>query len=164
ALMAIELESGQARRPFDSIADPEHFFGSASHQAAFTRLRSAVVWGEPLAVLTSEAGMGKTELLQRLMKQLEGAGLRAIVFNLPVSLDDLRARLPEPEAGRRVVVGLDEAQALDDTLLHALPALLAERPDLAIVLVGQRELERRLAALEAGGAALPAAVRCRLAP
>jgi type II secretory pathway predicted ATPase ExeA len=163
-LTAIELESGASRRPFDSIADPELFFGSASSLAAFARLRSAVVWGEPLAVLTSEAGMGKTELLHRLMKQLEGAGLRPILFGLPVSLEDLRARLPAPEPGHRIVVGLDEAQALDDTLLHALPALLAERPDLAIVLVGQRQLEAKLAALEAGGTALPASVRCRLAP
>ena len=162
--MALEPEDARPRRPFESTADPDLFFDSASCAATLGRLRAAMVRGEPLSVLTGEAGTGKTELLHRLMGQLEGGGLRSVLFGLPVSLEDLRARLPAAEPGSRVAVGLDEAQALADSLLGALPALLADRPDIGILLVGQRELETKLAALEAGGAGLRVAVRCRLAP
>jgi len=162
--MALEPEGARPRRPFESTADPDLFFDSPACAATFGRLRAAMVWGEPLSVLTGEAGTGKTELLHRLMDQLEGAGLRSVLFSLPVSLEDLRARLPAAERGRRVAVGLDEAQALADSLLGALPALLADRPDIGILLVGQRELETKVAALEAGGAGVRVAVCCRLAP
>jgi hypothetical protein len=80
----------------------------------------------------------------------------------PIGLDDLRA--PPPPSLGAVALGLDEAQGLSLEILTALPALLAGRPDVRILLVGQPGLEDKLTALEACGAVLPVSAQCRLAP
>jgi len=151
-------------RPFQTLADPELHLENPFHGRILGRLLSTIQSAEPLVVLTGEPGTGKTTILRRLVTQLELRGFRSVIHRVPLGLDDLQATLSTVNHERRVVVGLDEAQALSDELLAALPALLASRPDVSIVLVGEPALTEQLKALEASGARFPVSVRCRLAP
>jgi len=159
-----DLQGDPKKEPFHPSADPDIFFGTEALTAAYARLIAALESDvPPVAVLTGPAGVGKTTMLRRLARALGGAGWRTVVEGLPLGLDDLRERLPGAEPGRRVLVGLDEAQALPHDLLAALDSLLALRPDLAILLVGHSSLEAKLDGLAIDGEARREVVRCRLA-
>ena len=103
-------------------------------------------------------------MLRRLSAELERLGCQVVVESLPLSLDEFRERLPAVKLGRRVAVGLDEAQAMPKDFLEALDPLLTLRADVRILLVGQPALETKLAELTAQSAAVRESVRCRLAP
>jgi len=163
--MTVPESGAPLRGAFEAPADPELMFENAPVAAAFARLRPAVAAGTALAVLTGEPGMGKTTLLHRLMAELERAGLRCVACQLPIAdLDDLRARLPASEPGRRMAVGVDEAHGLTTDVLRSLQGLLGERRDVGMILVGERGLERTLEALNSGGPGVPPVVQCRLVP
>jgi type II secretory pathway predicted ATPase ExeA len=163
--MTSDPAAAPPKEPFHPSADPDVFFETQAVTAVFRRLIAALEEGAPpLAVLTGPPGSGKTTLLRRLSAELARAGWTTVIEGLPLGLDDLRDRLAAVEPGRRVVVGLDEAQALSRDLLVALDPLLIVRPDLRILLVGQPSLEAKLDGLRLGGAATRESVRCRLAP
>jgi type II secretory pathway predicted ATPase ExeA len=164
-MMTIDFAADRPKEPFHPSADPDLLFETPAVTAVFQRLITALEEGAPpLAILTGPPGTGKTTLLRRLSAELARAGWQTVIEDLPLGLDDLRDRLAATEPGRRVVVGLDEAQALSSDLLVALDPLLIVRPDLRILLVGEPLLEGKLDALRLGGAAIRASARCRLAP
>ena len=164
-MMTIDFAADRPREPFHPSADPDVFFETPAVTAVFRRLIATLEKEAPrLAVLTGPPGTGKTTLLRRLSAELERSGWHTVIEGLPLGLDDLRDRLAAAEPGRRVVVGLDEAQALSSDLLVALDPVLVVRPDLRILLVGEPLLEAKLDALRLGGAAIRESVRCRLAP
>jgi type II secretory pathway predicted ATPase ExeA len=164
-MMTIDFAADRPKEPFHPSADPDVFFETPAVTAVSQRLIAALeVGAPPLAVLTGPPGTGKTTLLRRLSAELARAEWKTVIEGLPLGLDDLRDRLAATESSRRVVVGLDEAQALSSDLLVALDPLLIVRPDLRILLVGEPLLESKLDALGRGGAAIRASVRCRLAP
>jgi type II secretory pathway predicted ATPase ExeA len=164
-MMTIDFAADRPKEPFHPSADPDVFFETPAVTAVSQRLIAALeVGAPPLAVLTGPPGTGKTTLLRRLSAELARAQWKTVIEGLPLGLDDLRDRLAATEPGRRVVVGLDEAQALSSDLLVALDPLLIVRPDLRILLVGEPLLESKLDALRRGGAAIRESVRCRLAP
>jgi type II secretory pathway predicted ATPase ExeA len=164
-MMTIDFAADRPKEPFHPSVDPAVFFETPAITAVFRRLVAALEEGAPpLAVLTGPPGTGKTMLLRRLSAELARAEWKTVIEGLPLGLDDLRDRLAATEPGRRVVVGLDEAQALSSDLLVALDPLLIVRPDLRILLVGEPMLESKLDALRLGGAAIRESVRCRLAP
>ena len=164
-MMTIDFAADRPKEPFHPSADPDVFFETPAVTAVSQRLIAALEEGAPpLAVLTGPPGTGKTMLLRRLSAELARAEWKTVIEGLPLGLDDLRDRLAAVEPGRRVVVGLDEAQALSSDLLVALDPLLIVRPDLRILLVGEPLLESKLDALRLGGAAIRESVRCRLAP
>ena len=147
-MMTIDFAADRPREPFHPSADPDVFFETRAGKAVFQRLIAALEEGAPrLAVLTGPPGTGKTTLLRRVSAELARRGWKTVIEGLPLGLDDLRDRLAASEPGRRVVVGLDEAQALSSDLLVALDSLLIVRPDLRILLVGEPLLESKLDAL-----------------
>jgi uncharacterized protein len=164
-MMTIDFAADRPREPFHPSADPDVFFETPAVTAVSQRLIATLEKEAPrLAVLTGPPGTGKTTLLRRLSAELTRAGWQTVVEGLPLGLDDLRDRLAAAEPGRRVVVGLDEAQALSSDLLVALDPVLVVRPDLRILLVGEPLLEAKLDALRLGGAATRESARFRLAP
>ena len=163
-MMTIDFAADRPKEPFHPSADPDVFFETPAVTAVSQRLIAALEEGErPLAVLTGPPGTGKTMLLRRLSAELARAEWKTVIEGLPLGLDDLRDRLAATEPGRRVVVGLDEAQALSSDLLVALDPLFIV-PPIQDPLVGEPLLESKLDALRLGGAAIRESVRCRLAP
>ena len=59
-----------AARPFENAADVRFFYPGESQQAALLKLRYAVENRQAAAVLAGTAGLGKTLLVQALLKQL----------------------------------------------------------------------------------------------
>src|SRR5262245_9471796 len=146
-----------------------------AHREVLAALTAAIRDGDGVFVLTGDAGMGKTTLLNRLAEDLRGAAV--IVGRLPPSVFELPELFqavadavglggPFPTAaafaarfreflgdahaqGKRVVLVIDEAQGLDDELLRKVFALSTvgtfEEHPCAIILAGQSELGVALA-------------------
>ena len=161
--------------PFTLTPDTEFFFSHGCHQEALNVLLVALQNGEGFIKLTGEVGTGKTLLCRQLLKLLDENSVTAYIpnpFLNPTALrmalaDELGVRfarnigqhrllalitekLLEIHAqGRRVVLLLDEAQAIPDESLEALRLLTnletEKRKLLQVVLVGQPELDVRLA-------------------
>lgn len=161
---AFDSVAARRRSPFHPAADPDVLFETTTLSATLDRLTSALAGDTRLAVLTGPAGTGKTAVLRRVASMLERGGLSTSIESLPLGLDELRDRLLAVPHGGRVMVGLDEAQALSRDVLLALDPILAVRSDLRILLVGEPELDQKLDALKLAGVAIREAVRCRLAP
>lgn len=135
---------GFRERPFTLSPDPDFLFWSKSHLRAFSVLEYGLMTRAPLTVVTGEVGIGKTTLVQALLRRIDeemtagllsnvqgdrGALLRWVLNALDVHdagpgadyvalfqrLQDFV--LDEYAAGRRVVLIIDEAQNLGlDTL------------------------------------------------
>jgi type II secretory pathway predicted ATPase ExeA len=163
-MTTFDPEGHRPREPFHPTADPDSFVETDLTAEVFRRLLAALQGGAPLSVLTGPPGIGKTVLLRRVSAEAERLGRRTVVESLPLALEEFRERLPDAKLGCRVAVGLDEAQALSRDFLEALDPLLAVRPDVRILLVGQPALEARLAELTVKSAAVRESVRCRLVP
>jgi MSHA biogenesis protein MshM len=162
-------------KPFGLTPDADFLFGHAGYQEAFNVLLLALDSGEGFIKITGEVGTGKTLLCRRLLDRLAADNTTAYVPNPllePLQLyravaEEIRAefsgavdshdalkrivrRLIElGRAGRRVVLCIDEAQAMPDRTLEALRLLsnleTRKRKLLHIVLFGQPELDDRLA-------------------
>jgi MSHA biogenesis protein MshM len=166
---------GLREPPFGLTPDTGYFLNRAGYQDALNVLLVALRAGEGFVKVTGEVGTGKTLLCRKLLNSLgEGfataylhnpylepaALLQAVAEELGVevpagagphalvkALD--RALLAIHAAGRRVVVCLDEAQAMPLATLESLRLLTnleTERRKLVqVVLFGQPELDRLLA-------------------
>jgi MSHA biogenesis protein MshM len=162
--------------PFAITPDTEFAYRAREHQAAMNVLRLALDAGEGFVKVTGEVGTGKTLLCRRLLAELPADVTSAYVLNprlTPCGLlraigDELglprRRGLDEHSlygvletellrlaaSGRRVVLCIDEAQALSLDCLEALRLLsnleTGKAKLLQIVLFGQPELDHKLAA------------------
>ena len=160
--------------PFGITPDTSFYFPCSRHQAALNTLLIAARNGEGFIKVTGEVGTGKTLLCRKFLASLgEGVAsayipnpyleprtlLLALADELEVALapdlDQHRllkaltaALVDAAAAGRRVVVCLDEAQAMPTESLEALRLLTnletEKRKLLQVVLFGQPELDRRL--------------------
>ncbi|MGL5390099.1 MAG: ExeA family protein [Shewanella sp.] len=165
---------GLSQTPFSLTPDTGFFFGLLPHVEALQVLQMALQTGEGFIKVTGEVGTGKTLICRKLINELpqgfqcaylpnpylSPAELRWAVANeLGVSytpeLDQQRLtgliqqRLLELSAqGYRIVLVLDEAQALPDDSLEALRLLTNLETEshklLQVVLFGQPELDDRL--------------------
>lgn len=161
--------------PFRLSPDTAFYFPGSSHQQALTMLQLALADGEGFLKLTGEVGLGKTLLCRTLLAQLgpefftawipnpdqSPASMRASLarelgLDLPVNVGQDRAirqitdrLIALASEGRRPVLLIDEAQALPTATLEAIRLLTnietEQRKLLQVVLLGQPELDRRLA-------------------
>ena len=160
-------------QPFGVTPDPRYLYFSPGHREALASLFYGIETGRGFLSLIAEPGMGKTTLLFQLLQRWKGYVHSAFLFQTQCDsrelirylLDDLGLKsggedivrmhselndflYRETKAGRRVVVFIDEAQNLSDTVLETVRLLSDfEAPDkklLQIILAGQLELAQRL--------------------
>lgn len=166
---------GLTENPFAITPDPRYLFLSARHTEALAHLLYGVTESGGFIQLTGEVGTGKTTLIRSLLEKLPDNVDAALIINPRVSvaeflhsicrelhvttqsdaspqqmIDALNARLLDAHAaGRRVVLIIDEAQALSRDVLEQVRLLtnLETRTQklLQIILVGQPELRELLA-------------------
>ena len=161
-------------QPFGVTPDPRYLYFSPGHREALASLFYGIETGRGFLSLVAEPGMGKTTLLFQLLQRWKGYVHSAFLFQTQCDsrelirylLDDLGLKTSgedivrmhselndflyrETKAGKRVVLFIDEAQNLSDTVLETVRLLSNfEAPDtklLQIVLAGQPELAQRLA-------------------
>ena len=166
---------GLRELPFTITPDTSFFFGHASHQEALNMLLVAARSGEGFIKVIGEVGTGKTLLCRKLLGALNQDGfVTAYIPNpyvgpmtlLLAAADELGIEYPERlnqhdllkllttclldahAAERRVVLCLDEAQAMPIETLEALRLLTnletERRKLMQVVLFGQPELNAKL--------------------
>jgi general secretion pathway protein A len=160
---------GLADTPFRLTPDPRYLFLSARHADALAHLKLGLTESSGFVCITGDVGTGKTTLLRHFLTTLGPDVSTAYVFNpaltplellqtinaefgLPSAspsktelLRDLNAHLlAQHAAGRRAIVVIDEAQALDLEVLEQLRLLsnleTTTEKLLRIILVGQPQL------------------------
>jgi len=167
---------GLQELPFGLTPDTSYAYTCASYQAALNTLLIAVGNGEGFIKITGEVGTGKTLLCRTFLAALDTSYTSAYIPNpslepralLLALADDLKLRpknvqldqyqiirglthvlLGYAAAGRRVVLCLDEAQAIPIKTFEALRLLTnletEKRKLLQVVLFGQPELDAKLA-------------------
>jgi MSHA biogenesis protein MshM len=168
-----EAHFGLIEPPFGITPDTSFAFSASSHQEALNTLLMAANAGEGFVKISGEVGTGKTMLCRRFLAMLDERFVtayfpnpllepRALMLTLARELEiaaeedpqervmeKLGARLAElSEAGQRVLVCIDEAQAIPYESLEALRLLsnleTEKRKLLQVVLFGQPELDERL--------------------
>jgi general secretion pathway protein A len=161
-------------QPFGVTPDARYLFLSSTHKEALGSLLYGIDEGCGFLALIASPGLGKTTLLFHALHQLREKALtvflfqtvctsidllRALLAGLGVqdtqgSLVQLQSRLKEvlvaqARLGKRVVVVIDEAQNLDDSVLELIRMLSNfETPQeklIQIILSGQPELAEKIA-------------------
>ena len=165
---------GLREQPFGITPDPHFLYFSRSHLEALASLFYGIKTRRGFMALVAKPGMGKTTLLFHLLERLRSCArtaflfeghtdpqdfLRSLMADLGVSDQDndlgrMRGKfnevlIRELHAGRRVIVVIDEAQNLDDSVFETVRMLSNfEVPGtklMEIVLAGQPQLADKLA-------------------
>lgn len=160
--------------PFSITPDSAFFYPHEGAQAALNMLLVALRSGEGFLKIVGEVGCGKTVLCRQLLKILQGECVTAYIPNPDMGPDDLLMALihelgvdvapplnrhkvlnalrdcllMHAEAGQRVVVCIDEAQAIPVGTLESLRLLsnleTEKKKLLQLILLGQPELDEKL--------------------
>ncbi len=158
--------------PFNLTPDPKFHYINESTREALAAMLYGIKARKGFITLIAEAGTGKTTLLKRIVDEIEGETRVVFVFNPGVSFEELleficaelgiatdgrrlnlldrlnQFLLDRLEEGLNVVVMIDEAQTLSDSVLEELRLLsnleTSKEKILQIVLSGQPELEEKL--------------------
>lgn len=162
-----------SENPFNLTPDPKFHYVNESTREAMASLLHGIKSRKGFITLIAEAGTGKTTLLKRIVDEIEGETQIVFVFNPGVSFDELlefictelgietrgckrlhllerlnQHLLEQLTAGRNVVVMIDEAQTLEDSVLEELRLLsnleTSKEKILQILLSGQPELDEKL--------------------
>ena len=165
---------GLREQPFGVTPDPKFLYLGEGHREALAALFYGIESGRGFSALAAEPGMGKTSLLMRLLESMQESARTAFLFQtdggsrefLHALLHDLgivprgkdlasthealnETLLAELNAGRRVIVVIDEAQNLSEKTLESIRLLSNfETPEaklMHIVLAGQPKLSEKLA-------------------
>jgi general secretion pathway protein A len=165
---------GLKEKPFEITVDPRYFYLSDTHREALAHLVYAVQERKGFAVITGEAGTGKTTLVQTLLSRLNPNAKTAFIFNPKLDSNSdflysicedlevagekgskvdylirLNAYLTECYSKKEdVVVIIDEAHTMGPDLLEEVRLLTnLENPCsklLQVILLGQPELDNIL--------------------
>lgn len=162
--------------PFSITPDTDFYFAHEGAQASLNMLLVALRTDEGFVKVVGELGCGKTVLCRQLLKTLQNEGnfVTAYIPNPDMGPDDLlqalcaelglavqpdatrrqmmvfldRCLLDHARAGRRVVVCIDEAQAVPLRTVESLRLLsnleTEKRKLLQLVLLGQPDLDDKL--------------------
>ena len=159
--------------PFNITPDPRFLFFSDRHREAYNHVLFGIRERKGFIQITGEVGAGKTTLCRALLEELGPDYVTALILNpclnptqlLRMILTELglqpgkadrvaclemlnRFLLEQLEAGRDVVLVIDEAQDLTPELLEQVRLLsnleTDQRKLLQIVLIGQPELREKL--------------------
>ena len=160
--------------PFSITPDSAFFYPHEGAQAALNMLLVALRSGEGFLKIVGEVGCGKTVLCRQLLKTLQGECVTAYIPNPDMGPDDLLMTLineldvevapplnrhkvlnalrdcllRHAAAGRRVIVCIDEAQAIPLRTVESLRLLsnleTEKQKLLQLVLLGQPELDEKL--------------------
>ena len=168
---------GLKEQPFGVTPDPRYLYSSATHREALASLLYGVEVGRGFVALIAKPGMGKTTLLFHALSQLQDRAktvflyqtictpadfLRAVLADLGVnetqsSLIEMQSKLNEAVtqqslAGKPLIIVIDEAQALNDSVLEMVRMLsnfeTSREKLIQIVLAGQPQLADKLASPE----------------
>jgi general secretion pathway protein A len=165
---------GLVESPFNITPDPRFLYHSAKHREALAHLHFGIQQRKGFIQITGEVGSGKTTLCRALLQQLGPQYQTAVILNPSLDPTELLASiclelgihppgprsriellhdlnhhlLQQAQAGRDVVLILDEAQDLSLELLEQVRLLSNLETDnrklLQIVLIGQPELRSKL--------------------
>ncbi len=166
---------GLREQPFGITPDTSFVFSTQTHQEALNTLLLALQYGEGFIKITGEVGTGKTLLCRRLLRALAEDWVTAYLPNPTLDPDTLLLALADElgiddtagliqyhllrrinmallnmaKSGKRVVLCIDEAQAIPLPTLEVLRLVsnleTEKRKLLHIVLFGQPELDEHLA-------------------
>ncbi len=165
---------GLDEQPFSVTPDPRFLYMGPAQQEAYASLVYGIETGRGFMALIAAPGLGKTTLVLRLMERLRDSAVTAflsqthtnsweflknLLLDLNVKptgkdLSDLQGQLRDVliqglQSGRRIVLVIDEAQNLDDSVLEMIRMLSNfETPEaklLQTVMVGQPPLADKLA-------------------
>jgi len=166
---------GLDKAPFSLTADPHFYIDFIPHKEALEVITTALSFGESTLKITGEVGTGKTLLCNKLQQELVDQYHICNIDNAYLSAHELRCLLASKigidktefdeqflltekikerllllrSEGKKVLVLVDEAQALPDSTLEALRLFSNLESDsdklLQVVLFGQPELDVRLA-------------------
>jgi len=161
--------------PFSITPDTEFFYPHEGAQASLNMLLVALRSGEGFLKVVGELGCGKTVLCRQLLKTLQDECVTAYIPNPDMGPDELlmalatelgvaqtipfqrhqmmaalnTCLLQHAREGRRVVVCIDEAQAIPIRTVESLRLLsnleTEKRKLLQLVLLGQPDLDDKLA-------------------
>lgn len=165
---------GLREKPFNVTPDPRFLYLSLDHREALAHLQYGVQERKGFVAITGEVGTGKTTLVHALLSSLDSSTNTAFIFSTSLTakgllrmlvtdfgiatkastktelLLDLNAfLLRQFSAGANAVLIVDEAQNLSFRLLEEIRMLSNLETDreklLQIILVGQPELDKKLA-------------------
>jgi general secretion pathway protein A len=161
-------------QPFGVSPDPRYLYLTPTHREALASLYYGIESGLGFLALIAPPGMGKTTLLFHVLERLRNSARTAFLFETQCNSKQLLQQLladfnaddceadelkmhqrlnelliSEAQAGRRVVVVIDEAHNLDEGVLEWVRLLsnfeTASRKLLQIILAGQPPLANKLA-------------------
>ena len=161
-------------KPFENTPDPRFLFLSTQHREVLSSLIYGIDSAKGFILVAGDIGTGKTTLIHCLLREISSshiiinivnprATFNDLVDNLSKRLgiesqgkdalersDDLRqALIAQDEAGKRVILIIDEAHLLSDEALEDIRLLSNLETDrrklIQIILVGQTEIFQTLA-------------------
>ena len=182
---------GFREKPFAVTPDPRFFFGSPIYREAYAGLVLGIRERKGFIVMTGEVGTGKTLLLRMLMNNLEATVRFVFIYNTTLTFEEVlsftceelglpgerRGRLEQIQVLNRFLIEqlskggtaallIDEAQHLSEEALENLRLLsnleTGTEKLLQIVLVGQPELQQKLARPELRALKQRVSVQCQL--
>jgi general secretion pathway protein A len=184
---------GFLESPFSVTPDPRFFYSNPVYLEAYANLRYGIEAKKGFIAITGEVGTGKTTLLRKLMRNLPSSIHSVFIFNTDVSfngllrlilsdlglpaegkdrlamIDQLNGYLLEQVTkGDIVCLLIDEVQNLSDESLEGLRLLSNLETDkeklLQIVLMGQPELQIKLARPNLRQLRQRIAIQCEVTP
>jgi MSHA biogenesis protein MshM len=165
---------GLLKAPFSLTADPDFFIDFIPHKEALEVITTALDFGESILKITGEVGTGKTLLCNKLQGELSQQYLICTLDNAFLSPNEFRCLLAHKigieqselseqplltekikdkllalnAEGKKVLLLVDEAQALPDPTLEALRLFsnleIKSQKLMQVILFGQPELDVRL--------------------